>query len=104
MAPFLTLRGDPLTVVSVAQSYGGGYGGSYGGGYGGGGGGYGGGGGGGWGAGAGGDRMSNLDGGLRAVDWASQKLAHFEKNFYVEDKRVSGRSDRKIEEFHRSRR
>ncbi|KAI0706743.1 P-loop containing nucleoside triphosphate hydrolase protein [Cerioporus squamosus] len=87
------------------MSYGGGYGGSYGGGggggYGGGGGGYG--GGGGWGGGGGGDRMSNLGGGLHTVDWSSQKLAHFEKNFYVEDKRVSARSDREIEEFRRSK-
>lgn len=87
------------------QSYGGGYGG--GGGSGGYGGGYGGGGdGGGWGGGyggGGGDRMSNLGGGLRSVDWSTQKLAHFEKNFYVEDKRVSGRTDREIEEFRRSK-
>ena len=76
--------------------------GSYGGGYGGGGG-----GGGGWGSGGGfhdsHDRMSNLGGGLRSVDWTTQKLAHFEKNFYVEDKRVSARSDREIEEFRRSK-
>ncbi|EIW57832.1 DEAD-domain-containing protein [Trametes versicolor FP-101664 SS1] len=45
--------------------------------------------------------MSNLGGGLHTVDWSSQKLAHFEKNFYVEDKRVSSRSDREIEEFRR---
>lgn len=45
--------------------------------------------------------MSNLGGGLRTVDWSSQKLSHFEKNFYVEDKRVSARSDREIEEFRR---
>lgn len=90
-----------------AQSYGGygggggGYGGSYGGGgYGGGGGGYG--GGGGWGGG-GGDRMDNLGGGLRNVDWSSQKLATFEKNFYVEDKRVTARSESEIEEFRRSK-
>ena len=93
------------------QSYGGGYGGSYGGGYGGGShggyGGGGGGGGGGWGSGAGGhdsyDRMGNLGGGLRTVDWSSQKRAHFEKNFYVEDKRVSARSDREIEEFRKNK-
>ncbi|KAF8896491.1 P-loop containing nucleoside triphosphate hydrolase protein [Infundibulicybe gibba] len=45
--------------------------------------------------------MSNLGGGLRAVDWSSAKIERFEKNFYVEDKRVSARSDREIEEFRR---
>ncbi|EPS96727.1 hypothetical protein FOMPIDRAFT_1025306 [Fomitopsis schrenkii] len=84
------------------MSYGGGYGGgSYGGGGGGGGGGgYDGGGysgGGGWGGGE--DRMGHLGNGLRAVDWSAHKLSTFEKNFYVEDKRVSARSDREIEEF-----
>ncbi|OBZ72622.1 ATP-dependent RNA helicase DBP2-A [Grifola frondosa] len=58
------------------------YGGSYGGGYGGGG--YGG-GGGGWGGGGGGG--------------GAHKLTPFEKNFYAEDKRVTARSDREIEEF-----
>ncbi|EJF56503.1 DEAD-domain-containing protein [Dichomitus squalens LYAD-421 SS1] len=43
--------------------------------------------------------MSNLGGTLRSVDWGTQKLSHFEKNFYVEDKRVTARSDREIEEF-----
>lgn len=43
--------------------------------------------------------MSNLGGGLRNVDWNSQRLERFEKNFYVEDKRVTARSDREIEEF-----
>lgn len=43
--------------------------------------------------------MSNLGGGLRAVDWASAKISVFEKNFYVEDKRVSARSEREIDEF-----
>ncbi|KAG6910100.1 ATP-dependent RNA helicase dbp2 [Tephrocybe rancida] len=85
------------------MSYGG-YGGG-GGGYGGGGGGYGGGGGGGYGGGGGGwggdDRMSNLGGGLRTVDWASTKLERFEKNFYVEDKRVSARTQAEIDEFKR---
>ncbi|CAA7268160.1 unnamed protein product [Cyclocybe aegerita] len=71
------------------------------GGYHGGGGGYGG-GGGGWGGGYGhDDRMSGLGGGLRSVDWASTKLSVFEKNFYIEDKRVAARSDRDIEEFRR---
>lgn len=47
--------------------------------------------------------MSNLGGSLRTVDWASQKISHFEKNFYVEDKRVAARSDKEIEEFRRSK-
>lgn len=45
--------------------------------------------------------MSNLGGGLRAVDWANAKIERFEKNFYAEDKRVTARSDREIEEFKR---
>lgn len=84
---------DPLAQPTDRfQSYGGGYGGH---------GGYGGGGGGGWGGGGGGgeDRMHNLGGSLRNVDWSSYKLEKFEKNFYVEDKRVTARSDREIEEF-----
>lgn len=47
--------------------------------------------------------MGNLGGGLRAVDWSSHKLEKFEKNFYVEDKRVSARSDQEIEEFRKSK-
>ncbi|KAF8920150.1 P-loop containing nucleoside triphosphate hydrolase protein [Mucidula mucida] len=47
--------------------------------------------------------MGHLGNGLRTVDWASTKLEHFEKNFYVEDKRVSARSDRDIEEFRREK-
>lgn len=47
--------------------------------------------------------MSNLGGGLRNIDWHSAKLEHFEKNFYVEDKRVSARSDKEIEEFRRAK-
>lgn len=43
----------------------------------------------------------NLGGSLRSIDWSQQKQIPFEKNFYVEDKRVSGRSDREIEEFRR---
>ncbi|EJD48975.1 DEAD-domain-containing protein [Auricularia subglabra TFB-10046 SS5] len=85
------------------MSYGNGYGSSNGyGSYGGGsshGGGYGGGGGGGYGGGGGGDRMGNLGGGLRSIDWASQTLPKFEKNFYNEDKRVTARSERETEEY-----
>lgn len=47
--------------------------------------------------------MSNLGAGLRSVDWGHTRLEHFEKNFYVEDKRVASRSDREIEEFRRSK-
>jgi hypothetical protein len=66
-------------------------------------------GGGGYGGGHGGygggfeDRMSNLGGSLRTVDWNSTKLERFEKNFYVEDKSVSSRSDREIEDFRREK-
>ena len=59
-------------------------------------------GGGGYGGSWGGDRFGdNLGGGLRNIDWSQQKAIPFEKNFYVEDKRVSSRSDREIEEFRR---
>ncbi|KAF8170117.1 P-loop containing nucleoside triphosphate hydrolase protein [Pholiota molesta] len=47
--------------------------------------------------------MSRGGSGLRNVDWASTKLATFEKNFYIEDKRVSARSEREIEEFKREK-
>ncbi|KAI0297295.1 DEAD-domain-containing protein [Multifurca ochricompacta] len=40
-----------------------------------------------------------LGGSLRSIDWSQHKQIPFEKNFYVEDKRVSTRSDREIEEF-----
>lgn len=43
----------------------------------------------------------NLGGSLRTIDWSQQKQIAFEKNFYVEDKRVSARTDREIEEFRR---
>ncbi|TFK70282.1 RNA helicase [Pluteus cervinus] len=60
----------------------------------------GGGGGGGWG-GHSDSRMSNFGGGLRAVDWATTRLEKFEKNFYAEDKRVSQKTEREIDEFRR---
>lgn len=92
-----------LCLCHLQSYYGNGSGGGAGG-YGGGRGGYGGGGGGGgWGGGGGGDRMSDLGGGLRTIDWANSKAPHFEKNFYVEDKRVTARSEREIEEFRRSK-
>ena len=46
--------------------------------------------------------MSNLGGGLKAIDWGTQKIERFEKNFYVEDKRVASRTDKEIEEFRRA--
>ncbi|KZO96559.1 DEAD-domain-containing protein [Calocera viscosa TUFC12733] len=103
---------SPYQSYGNSNGYGGGAGGGYGGGgYGGGGGGYGGGGygggGGGYGGGfdsyggGGGDRMSNLGGGLKDINWTTQNLQVFEKNFYVEDKHVSARTDREIEEYRR---
>ena len=47
--------------------------------------------------------MHGLGNSLRAVDWSTFKLERFEKNFYVEDKRVSSRSDREIEEFRKTK-
>jgi ATP-dependent RNA helicase DDX5/DBP2 len=47
--------------------------------------------------------MSHLGGGLKPIDWNSTKMVRFEKNFYVEDKRVSMRSEREIEEFRKSK-
>lgn len=93
--------GDCLTHFWSPQShsngYSGGYGGSYGGGYSGGHGSHG----GNWGGYD--DRMGNLGGGLRSIDWSSAKLERFEKNFYVEDKRISALSEREVEEFRRSK-
>lgn len=45
--------------------------------------------------------MGNMGAGLHSVDWSRTTLEHFEKNFYLEDKRVSARSEREIEEFRR---
>jgi ATP-dependent RNA helicase DDX5/DBP2 len=88
MVFFLVSTGD--TFLSLVQSLGNGYGGA-GGGYGS----------GGWGGYN--DRMSDLGGGLRAVDWSTAKVQRFEKNFYAEDKRVAARSDREIEDFRRAK-
>ncbi|KAF7330379.1 ATP-dependent RNA helicase DBP2-A [Mycena venus] len=55
------------------------------------------------GGGYGDDRMGNLGGGLRTIDWATTKIEHFEKNFYLEDKKVKERSDKEIEEFRRTK-
>ncbi|KAH8081273.1 P-loop containing nucleoside triphosphate hydrolase protein [Filobasidium floriforme] len=43
--------------------------------------------------------MSALGAGLGNIDWNRQTLSKFEKNFYIEDARVSARSDREIEAF-----
>jgi ATP-dependent RNA helicase DDX5/DBP2 len=59
--------------------------------------------GGGWGGHTGGDRMGSLGGGLKNIDWQSQRLEKFEKNFYNEDKRVTARSDSEIEAFRRAK-
>ena len=71
-------------------SYGGGGGGGYGGGYGGGGGG---------GGGFGGDKMGALGANLGNIEWSKQSLTKFEKNFYIQDPRVTARSDREITDF-----
>lgn len=47
--------------------------------------------------------MSNLGGGLKTIDWNSTKLEKFEKNFYIEDKRVTARSEKEIEDFKRAK-
>ncbi|KAJ7844378.1 DEAD-domain-containing protein [Mycena olivaceomarginata] len=47
--------------------------------------------------------MSNLGGGLRTIDWASTKIEHFEKNFYLEHKAVKERSEKDVEEFRRTK-
>jgi ATP-dependent RNA helicase DDX5/DBP2 len=56
-----------------------------------------------WGGGSSGDRMSDLGGTLKAVNWDTQKLARFEKNFYREEPRVTARSDREVEEYRRAK-
>jgi ATP-dependent RNA helicase DDX5/DBP2 len=43
--------------------------------------------------------MSNLGANLQNIDWSKQSLPHFEKNFYIEDKRVTERSEREVEDF-----
>lgn len=43
--------------------------------------------------------MSNLGAGLGKIDWASANLIVFEKNFYIEDKRVSNRSQAEIDAY-----
>ena len=48
---------------------------------------------------SGGDRMSALGAGLQNIDWNTQALTKFEKNFYVQDPRVTARSDKEIADF-----
>jgi ATP-dependent RNA helicase DDX5/DBP2 len=43
--------------------------------------------------------MSGLGAGLGKIDWAHTNLSKFEKNFYIEDERVSRRSDQEITDF-----
>lgn len=47
--------------------------------------------------------MGALGGGLKNIDWANARLEKFEKNFYLEDARVTARSDREIDEFRRTK-
>lgn len=47
--------------------------------------------------------MNNLGAGLRNIDWNTTELAKFEKNFYIEDKRVTARSDEEINEFRKEK-
>ncbi|KAL5529529.1 DBP2_1 [Sanghuangporus baumii] len=71
------------------DAYTNGYGGGYGGGFGGYGGGY--------------DKQSTLGSHLHSIDWGKQQLTKFEKNFYIEDKRVSARSDKEVQDFRRDK-
>lgn len=47
--------------------------------------------------------MSGLGAGLTRPKWDLNALPHFEKNFYEEDSRVKGRSDREVEQFRRDK-
>lgn len=40
---------------------------------------------------------------LKSINWADQHISKFEKNFYVEDKRVSARSDKEVQDFRREK-
>lgn len=76
----------------AAGGYGGGYGGGGGGGYGSYGGGYG-----------SYEKSGGLGDNLHNIDWNNQRLEKFEKNFYVEDKRVAARSDKDVFEFRKAK-
>jgi hypothetical protein len=45
--------------------------------------------------------MGGLGTGLKTINWDISNLSKFEKNFYVEDKRVMSRSDREVDDFRR---
>lgn len=53
----------------------------------------------GYGGSGGGDRMSGLGSGLGRPKWDTSTLTKFEKNFYVEDPRITARSEREIAQF-----
>lgn len=46
---------------------------------------------------------SGLGSHLHKIDWGHQQLQKFEKNFYVEDKRVTSRSDEEVRDFRRAK-
>jgi ATP-dependent RNA helicase DDX5/DBP2 len=45
--------------------------------------------------------MGGLGTGLKNINWDTANLPKFGKDFYVEDKRVSVRSDREVDDFRR---
>ncbi len=47
--------------------------------------------------------MGNLGGGLQNIDWANTQLTKLEKNFYVEDPRVTARTDAEVAEIRREK-
>lgn len=47
------------------------------------------------------DSSSNLGGRLTIVDWKSENLVPFEKNFYVEHPKISAMTHQRVEEFRR---
>ena len=49
------------------------------------------------------DKQSTLGSHLHSIDWSKQQLTKFEKNFYIEDKRVSARSEREVQEFRKGK-
>ncbi|KAL5532837.1 DBP2_1 [Sanghuangporus sanghuang] len=79
-------RSDTYSKDAYTNGYSGGYGGGFGGGYGGV---Y--------------DKQSTLGSHLHSIDWGKQQLTKFEKNFYVEDKRASDRSDKEVQDFRRDK-
>ncbi|KAH8117119.1 RNA helicase [Phellopilus nigrolimitatus] len=78
-------RSDSYTGGGYSGASGGGYGGSYGGND------------------RGNDRGSNLGNHLKNIDWDHQRLEKFEKNFYLEDKRVAARSEGDVHDFRKER-